>query len=339
MAYYGTAQDEFVTIDGVQFAYRRFGATHGVPLLLLMHFRGTMDHWDPALVDTLGAARPVLLADNAGVGRSDGEVPKTFAGWAQHYIDILGALGIEQADVLGFSMGGCVAQLVALNAPQLVRRLVLCGTTPSTGPGVVGAPLGPFNQLKAAATQDEHRAAFLATFFNDSPESQAAGAASWERITTSRAHRVDYVGPESSHRQAVAFAKFMDPKQAENGSYNRLKELKMPVLIANGMSETEAGRAGRASACLGSPANDGPHRKQRLATPGEQQHNDVDEDEPWKGPASPLPRLGTRLPVSAWSTIRQASQRLPGRARAGVWGEEICPPVRSGHRPATCRRD
>jgi pimeloyl-ACP methyl ester carboxylesterase len=237
MAYYGTAQDEFVTIDGVQFAYRRFGATHGVPLLLLMHFRGTMDHWDPALVDTLGAARPVLLADNAGVGRSDGEVPKTFAGWAQHYIDILGALGIEQADVLGFSMGGCVAQLVALNAPQLVRRLVLCGTTPSTGPGVVGAPLGPFNQLKAAATQDEHRAAFLATFFNDSPESQAAGAASWERITTSRAHRVDYVGPESSHRQAVAFAKFMDPKQAENGSYNRLKELKMPVLIANGNND------------------------------------------------------------------------------------------------------
>ena len=193
-----------------------------------------MDHWDPVLVDALAATRPVVLADNAGVGRSQGQVPKTFTGWAQHYIDILHALKIDQADVLGFSMGGCVAQLVALNAPRLVRRLVLCGTIPSSGPGVVQAPLGPFNQLKAATTEAEHKEAFLATFFEDTPNSQAAGLAAWERITASRANRVDYVGKEAAHRQAIAFAKFMDPKQAEAASYNRLGELKLPVLIANG---------------------------------------------------------------------------------------------------------
>ena len=137
-----------------------------------------MDHWDPALINPLAEARPVLLIDNAGVGRSGGEVPKTFAGWAKHYIDVISSLGMRQVDVMGFSMGGCVAQLVALNAPEgMVRRLVLCGTTPSIGEGVTTAPLGPFNQLKAAATDHEQKLAFLSTFFTDSDRSQTAGDA------------------------------------------------------------------------------------------------------------------------------------------------------------------
>jgi pimeloyl-ACP methyl ester carboxylesterase len=194
-----------------------------------------MDHWDPALISPLAAARPVLLIDNAGVGRSGGTVPKTFEGWARHYIDVVTALDIRQVDVLGFSMGGCVAQLVALNAPRgLVRRLVLCGTTPSTGPGVVTAPLGPFNQLKAAATDLQQKDAFLASFFAASKRSQAAGEAAWARITSARSHRSDYVPAEGAHRQAIAFAKFMDPKQASAASYDRFALLDLPVLIANG---------------------------------------------------------------------------------------------------------
>lgn len=194
-----------------------------------------MDHWDPALINPLAAARPVLLIDNAGVGRSKGTVPKSFAGWAQHYIDVVTALDIRQVDVMGFSMGGCVAQLVALNAPRgLVRRLVLCGTTPSTGPGVVTAPLGPFNQLKAAGTELQQKDAFLATFFTSSERSQAAGEAAWSRITSARNHRCDYVPADGAHRQAIAFAKFMDPKQSSAASYDRFAHLDMPVLIANG---------------------------------------------------------------------------------------------------------
>src|SRR5690606_2060837 len=114
-------------------------------------------------------ARPVLLIDNAGVGRSGGQVPKTFPEGAKHYIDVISELGVRQVDVMGFSMGGCVAQLVALNAPRgMVRRMVLCGTTPSTGEGVVTAPLGPFNQLKAAVTDQEQKSAFLSSMFVDS---------------------------------------------------------------------------------------------------------------------------------------------------------------------------
>ena len=194
-----------------------------------------MDHWDPALVNPLAANRPVILVDNAGVGRSGGEVPKTFAGWAEHYINVIKALDLQQVDVLGFSMGGCVAQLVALNSPLgLVRRLILCGTTPSTGPGTVTAPLDAFNQLKGAVTQQEQRDAFLKTFFTQTPHSQAAGVAAWDRIIQARTHRVDYVAPVAAHRQAIAFAKFMDPKQADAASYNRFSLLNLPVLIANG---------------------------------------------------------------------------------------------------------
>jgi pimeloyl-ACP methyl ester carboxylesterase len=194
-----------------------------------------MDHWDPALVNPLAAARPLLLIDNAGVGYSDGEVPKSIPAWAENYLSVLNVLGVQRVDVLGYSMGGCVAQLMALNGPQgLVRRLILCGTTPSSGEGVVTAPLGPFNQLKAATTMEEHRAAFLSNFFVATQRSQAAGRAAWDRQVRARPVRVDYVPAAASHKQAIAFAKFMDPKQADAGTYNRLHELQIPVLIANG---------------------------------------------------------------------------------------------------------
>jgi pimeloyl-ACP methyl ester carboxylesterase len=193
-----------------------------------------MDHWDPALINPIAAVRPVVLIDNAGVGKSQGEIPKVYAGWAQHYIDVITALGYDRVDIMGFSMGGCVAQMVALNAPSLVRRVVLCGTTPSTGPGVVRADLGPFNHLSSATSDEEHRAAFLDTMFNTSARSRAAGEAAWRRITGARPDRSQHVDLAGARRQGIAFVKFMDPKQAANASYNRFQELKMPVLIANG---------------------------------------------------------------------------------------------------------
>ncbi|KAH7153325.1 Alpha/Beta hydrolase protein [Dactylonectria macrodidyma] len=237
MATYETARNQFVTVDGIRFAYRHLGPSHGIPLVLLVGFRGTMDHWDPALVNPLAAKRPVMLIDNAGVGRSEGEVPKSLTIWAQYYVKILRALGIQRADIMGYSMGGCVAQLVALNAPDLTRRLILCGTTPSTGEGVVKAPLGPFNKLKAAATEQEHKDAWIHGLFNTSDGNWDAGEASWKRMIAARADRGSNVDAANAHRQAVAFAKFMDAKQAKDASYNRFNELRMPVLIANGAED------------------------------------------------------------------------------------------------------
>ncbi|KAM5343155.1 hypothetical protein ACJ41O_014121 [Fusarium nematophilum] len=238
MATFETAQDQFVTIDDIKFAYRRLGPENGIPLVLLMHFRGTMDHWDPSLVNPLSARRPVILIDNAGVGRSSGQVPKDFPAWAHHYVSVLRALGIPLFDVMGFSMGGCVAQLVALNYPKLVRKLILCGTTPSGGEGVVSAPLGPFNQLKAADTDEEQKEAFLMSMFNTSERSRAAGEAAWRRISEARGgQRSRHVDAANAHRQAIAFAKFMDRRGAKEASYDRFEELRLPVLIANGSQD------------------------------------------------------------------------------------------------------
>ena len=193
-----------------------------------------MDHWDPALIGPLAAARPVLLIDGAGVGRSTGNVPLTFAEWAAHYVNVIRALNITQIDVLGFSMGGCVAQMAALNAPDLVRILILCGTIPSKGEGTVMAPLKAFNQLKEASNEEEQRAAYLATFFAPSERSQRAGRKSWDRITHSRPSRTPHVNHVQARRQGISFANFMDATQARDGSYNRLHELRIPVLVANG---------------------------------------------------------------------------------------------------------
>jgi pimeloyl-ACP methyl ester carboxylesterase len=199
-----------------------------------------MDHWDPALINPIAAKRPIITIDNAGVGRSEGEVPKQFAQWAQYYINVLHAIGVKKTDVLGFSMGGCVAQLVALNGQGLVRRLILCGTMPSIGEGTVPAPsLEPFNRLKAAKTEEEQKEAFLMSMFNTSDKSRVAGEAAWKRIAGARKDRSDHVDPGNSHRQGIAFAKFMDPKQAKDASYDRLEELRIPVLIANGKLSVE----------------------------------------------------------------------------------------------------
>lgn len=237
MTTYENAEDQYVDVGGARFAYRRFGVSAGVPLVLLMHFRGTMDHWDPALINPIAAVRPVFIMDNAGVGRSGGQVANNFADWARYTIDVLSALGIKQIDLLGFSMGGAAAQIVTLTAPHLVRRLILAGTTLSIGEGVVQADLGPFFQLKAAKTEEEQKNAFLDTFFEKSETSRNAGLESWQRIVSARKNRVDYIGPEESKRQAIAFEKFMTPKLSKFGSYDRFHEIKIPVLIANGRND------------------------------------------------------------------------------------------------------
>jgi pimeloyl-ACP methyl ester carboxylesterase len=125
-----TAPTQFVEVKGNRFAYRRFGKAGCVPLLFNQHFTGTMDHCDPAVTDGLAKDREVILFNNAGVSSSSGEVPTTFEEMGANAIAFIKALGLKKVDVLGFSIGGFVAQEVTLQAPELVRRLVLVGTGP-----------------------------------------------------------------------------------------------------------------------------------------------------------------------------------------------------------------
>jgi pimeloyl-ACP methyl ester carboxylesterase len=123
-----TAPTQFVEANGVSFAYRRFGKPGGVPLVFNMHFIGTMDHWDPLVTDGLAATREVILFNNAGISSTSGEVPNSVEEMAANAAAFIKALGLAKVDILGFSLGGFVAQQLTLANPALVRRLVLVGT-------------------------------------------------------------------------------------------------------------------------------------------------------------------------------------------------------------------
>ena len=125
-----TASTRYVEDQGIRFAYRRFGSASGVPVVFNQHFQGTLDHWDPAVTDGLAATREVILFDNAGVASSSGETPSSFLETGANAIAFIRVLGLSQADVLGFSIGGMVAQENVLQAPELARKLILVGTGP-----------------------------------------------------------------------------------------------------------------------------------------------------------------------------------------------------------------
>src|SRR6476646_4808341 len=128
-----TAPTQFVEADGTRFAYRRFGEPIGTPMVLLQHFMGNLDNYDPAITDALAIGREVILTDNTGVGRSTGMAPDTVAGMARDLASLIDALDLKEVDLLGHSMGGYVAQQIAVDRPELVRRMILVGTGPRGG--------------------------------------------------------------------------------------------------------------------------------------------------------------------------------------------------------------
>src|ERR1700749_2013187 len=123
-----TAPTQFVEANGIRFAYRRFGNAAGVPLVFNQHFTGTMDYWDPAVTDGFAKDREVILFNNAGVSSSSGETPTSFQEMGANGIAFIRALGLTRVDVLGISIGGFVAQEIALQGGDLVRKLILVGT-------------------------------------------------------------------------------------------------------------------------------------------------------------------------------------------------------------------
>src|SRR6202048_4675438 len=169
-----TAPTQFVEANGIRFAYRRFGKTGGVPIVFNQHYIGTMDYWDPIVTDGLARDREVILFNNAGVSSSSGEVPTTFEEMGVNAIAFIKALGLKQVDVLGFSIGGMVAQEITVQAPELVRRLVLVGTGPRGGQNM--ATLTPEAQQIFGATYNVPEEIWLKVHFTDSEARKAAGA-------------------------------------------------------------------------------------------------------------------------------------------------------------------
>jgi pimeloyl-ACP methyl ester carboxylesterase len=177
---HNTIPTEFVEAGGSSFAYRRFGDPTGTPIVLLQHFTGNLDNYDPAITDTLARGREVILTDNAGVGLSTGEAPETVAGMAQDAASFIDALGLEHVDLFGFSMGGFVAQQIAFDRPELVRRLMLVGTGPRGGDGM--DQLAPDVVPLFTTPLEPRDLMWLPIFFSPSDVSQGAGGTFLERI-------------------------------------------------------------------------------------------------------------------------------------------------------------
>ncbi|KAK0102444.1 hypothetical protein ONS95_006063 [Cadophora gregata] len=227
-----TTVTKFILANGTKLAYRQLGLMYGTPLVMLMHFRGNMDFWDPALINALAKSRPIILLDNAGIGKSEGEIPTTLHGWATHVIALLNALDIQQIDLLGFSMGGGAAQHVALAAPEKIRRLILAGTRTSRTPNTILGPRKLFYELAHSTTEEEFKAAFERSFFNPTQHGRDAAEASWNRIFTRTDDRAPHLSPVLAKRQTEAFSKFS--VSSPDNPYERIQELKMPIFVANG---------------------------------------------------------------------------------------------------------
>ena len=176
-----TAPTQFVEANGIRFAYRRFGRDTREPLLFMQHFRGGMDHWDPAITDGFAMDRPVILFNNAGVASSSGETPNTVDAMGDYAADFVGALGLSHVDVLGFSIGGYIAQALTLRHPALVKRLMLVGTGPRAGEPPTDPKYSQYGTSTDPGTGETGLEAFLYLFFSPSTSSQAAGRAFWER--------------------------------------------------------------------------------------------------------------------------------------------------------------
>jgi pimeloyl-ACP methyl ester carboxylesterase len=224
-----TAPTQFVEANGIRFAYRRFGKSGGVPLVFNQHFTGTMDHWDPAVTDGLAKQREVILFNNAGVSSSSGEVPTSIDGMAANAVAFLKALGLSTVDALGFSIGGLVAQEIAGQAPNLVRKLILVGTGPRGGEGM--ATLTPEAQQIFRATYDEPDHLWLAVHFTKSEASQAAGREFLKRFRLREENRDPEVNKEVAPAQLEALSKW---GIRFNRSYDYLKTIHQPALVVNG---------------------------------------------------------------------------------------------------------
>src|SRR5438093_9357439 len=224
-----TAPTQFVEANSIRFAYRRFGKTGGVPLVFSQHYIGTMDYWDPTVTDGLARDREVILFNNAGVSSSSGEVPTTFEQMGANAVAFTRALGLNKADVLGFSIGGMVAQEIALQAPDLVRKLILVGTGPRGGQGMESLTQAAGRLF--SATYDPPEYVWLAVQFSPSVAGQAAGRAFLQRTHLRQEGRDPEVNDKVSPAQVEAMKKWGVQRE---GSYDNLKTITQPTLVVNG---------------------------------------------------------------------------------------------------------
>jgi len=216
--------------NGIDYAYRDAG-DGGVPLVMLQHFRGNLDNWDPALIDALASDRRVVTFDNAGVGGSTGTTPNTIEQMARDAVAFITALGLGQVDILGFSIGSFIAQEIALTRSAVVQRLVLASSAPRGAAGMHGWAPGVMSAVGQPQIGPE---GFLAVFFTPSPASQQAGQEMIGRMYTRTEDRDAETSWATRQAQYDAVNTWGIP---DHSQLQRLSAIGMPVFVANGDSD------------------------------------------------------------------------------------------------------
>jgi len=228
-----TAPTQFLQVNGHSYAYRRFGNGSALPLLCLQHFTGTLDNWDPAVTDPLASGREVILFDNAGVGRSTGDVPETIAGMAGLAMAFLDGLGIKTCDVVGYSLGGMVALQMVQDRPSLFRRMILVATAPRGGEDIMHLE----KPSLAKRIQDPTNRGYdvlKKIFFTSSPASQAAGEAFIRRLSQRKDDLEPVSGPSVAGAQIAAFREW---EEVKGQRFAELGAIRHPTLVVNGVHD------------------------------------------------------------------------------------------------------
>ena len=221
---YKDAPTRTIAAGGVNFAYRELGPKTGVPVIFFVHLAGTLDNWDPAVIDPIAAKHHVITFDNRGVGASSGAVPDTIEAMAEDAVTFIKALGFDKVDIFSFSLGGMIAQALVVRHPELVRKLILTGTGPAGGTGI-DARTTYYDMLRATLTRQDPKE-FL--FFNRNTTGKRAARAFVGRLKERTAGRDANISIKAFQTQLKAIKRWGRSTPAD------LSAITQPTLIANG---------------------------------------------------------------------------------------------------------
>jgi pimeloyl-ACP methyl ester carboxylesterase len=226
-----TAPTQFIKTRLETYAYRRFGGGAAPPLVCLQHFTGTLDNWDPAVTDPLSRGREIILFESAGLGRSTGEVSTTIPGMTEHFLAFADALGLTGVDLLGFSLGGMIAQHAALERPTLMRKILLVGTAPEGGEDIMHLEKPELSKILGDPSLKGYQV-LVKLFFTPSEPSQAAGQAFATRLSARTDDREPVSGPKVAQAQIAAFRAW---ERVDGERFGKLRRIAQPCLVVNGV--------------------------------------------------------------------------------------------------------
>jgi len=218
-----------INAGGVEFAYRQLGPSTGVPVVFLTHLAAVVDNWDPRVVDGIAAKHRVITFDNRGVGASSGATPTTIEEMARDAVTFIHAVGVDQVDLFGFSMGGMIAQVIAQQQPQLVRKMIIAGTGPAGGEGIDKVTRITYLDTARGLLTRQDPKQFL--FFTRTPNGRRAGKEFLARLEERTNDRDKAISVRSFRAQLKAIHRWGQQKPAD------LASIHQPVLVMNGDSD------------------------------------------------------------------------------------------------------